>query len=71
VRKLVVEVDMAACCGAGRCAATEPRVFDQDPNNGTVVLLDPEPAPPLHESVMLCETLCPCGAISVTPVSSS
>jgi ferredoxin len=67
-RRLTVTVDPGARCGVGRCAATEPRVFDQDPAAGTVVLLDRTPAPPLRESVLLCAELCPCQAISVTVV---
>ncbi|MFE3518457.1 ferredoxin [Streptomyces sp. NPDC059166] len=64
--RLTVSVDTDACCAMGRCAATEPQVFDQDPENGTVVLLQAEPPPALHEAVRLCADLCPCTAITVT-----
>jgi len=50
----------------GRCAATEPRVFEQDDESGTVVLLQAAPPPELHETVRLCADLCPCTAITVT-----
>lgn len=63
-----VEVDVASCCSSGRCAATEPAVFGQDPLDGTVVLLDAEPPAALTESVLLCADLCPCTAITVTDV---
>lgn len=61
-----VAVDTDACCAMGRCAATEPLVFDQDPDTGTVVLLTAEPPPELHDTVRLCAELCPCTAITVT-----
>ncbi|MEW2165520.1 ferredoxin [Streptomyces sp. NPDC007084] len=63
---MTVAVVPDACCAMGRCAATEPRLFAQDPDTGTVVLLDPTPAPALRESARLCAELCPCGAITVT-----
>ncbi|MFI1002582.1 ferredoxin [Streptomyces galbus] len=62
---LTVTVDTTACCAAGRCAATEPGLFDQHPETGTVVLLNPTPPPALHASARLCADLCPCGAITV------
>ncbi|WP_406475005.1 ferredoxin [Streptomyces sp. NBC_01615] len=64
---ITITVDRDACCAMGRCAATEPDLFDQDPATGTVVLLDPTPSSPeLHASARLCADLCPCGAITVT-----
>jgi ferredoxin len=66
VSRLTVSVDRDECCAMGRCAATEPGLFDQDPDTGTVVLLDPTPPPALHEAARLCAELCPCGAITVT-----
>ncbi|WP_369248191.1 ferredoxin [Streptomyces sp. R41] len=64
--RLTITVDPDACCAMGRCAASEPELFDQDPDTGTVVLLDPTPAPARHASARLCAELCPCGAITVT-----
>lgn len=66
MNRLTVTVDPGACCAMGRCAATAPEVFDQDPDTGTVVLLDPAPPSVLHASARLCAELCPCGAITVT-----
>ncbi|MFC9125130.1 ferredoxin [Streptomyces sp. NPDC057067] len=63
---LRVSVDTDACCAMGRCADTEPRVFDQDEDTGTVVLLQAAPPPELHDTVRLCAELCPCTAITVT-----
>jgi ferredoxin len=69
--QLSIEVDTDSCCSSGRCADTEPRVFDQSDEDGTVVLLMPTVGPELRESVLLCESLCPCGAISVTEQAGS
>ncbi|MEU5345665.1 MULTISPECIES: ferredoxin [unclassified Streptomyces] len=66
MNRLTVTVDPAACCAMGRCAATAPELFEQDPDSGTVVLLDAAPPPELHESARLSAELCPCGAITVT-----
>nr|WP_189188789.1 ferredoxin [Streptomyces albiflavescens] len=65
-RRLTITVDPDACCAMGRCAGTEPELFDQDPDTGTVVLLDPTPAPARHAAARLCAELCPCGAITLT-----
>ena len=66
MNRLTLSVDSSACCAMGRCSATEPELFDQDPETGTVVLLDPTPPPALHDSARLCAELCPCGAITVS-----
>ncbi|MFI1864738.1 ferredoxin [Streptomyces jumonjinensis] len=66
IPRLTVSIDPAACCAMGRCAATAPEVFDQDPDTGTVVLLDATPPPELHAPARLCAELCPCEAITVT-----
>ncbi|MBF9129934.1 ferredoxin [Plantactinospora sp. S1510] len=38
-----VTADLARCVGAGQCVLTEPAVFDQDEEDGTVVVLDSTP----------------------------
>ncbi|MFC6016835.1 ferredoxin [Plantactinospora solaniradicis] len=38
-----VTADLARCVGAGQCVLTEPAVFDQDEEDGTVVILDETP----------------------------
>lgn len=63
-----VSVDVASCCSSGRCAATEPAVFAQDPVDGSVMLLDASPPAELTASVELCADLCPCEAITVDPL---
>ncbi|WP_227984425.1 ferredoxin [Nocardia spumae] len=57
-------VDRERCIGAGMCALTAPAVFDQDPDDGRVVLLrTPEPG---HEAVVgEAVQVCPSGAITL------
>ena len=54
-----IVVDVERCRGAGLCALTAPEVFDQDEDDGTVVVLVDEPPSDLHESVALAARLCP------------
>lgn len=61
---LHVRADRATCCGAGMCTLNAPEVFDQDPEEGLVVVLDPEPPRELHASVWDAVELCPSGAIT-------
>ncbi|MET8116966.1 ferredoxin [Streptomyces prasinus] len=60
-----VDVDRTKCCGSGMCALTEPQVFDQSEQDGTVVLLCPHPLEELWDSVEECVRLCPSQAISL------
>ena len=54
-----VIVDVERCRGAGLCTLTAPEVFDQDEQDGTVVLLDGEPPPSRHQTVVAAAQLCP------------
>jgi ferredoxin len=54
-----VIVDVVRCRGAGLCALTAPDVFDQDEEDGTVLVLDAEPPPAQHEAVTAAARLCP------------
>jgi ferredoxin len=49
-----------------------PDVFDQNEDDGTVLLLDPQPPERLHTAVREAAQVCPTGAIAVhgTDVSS-
>lgn len=60
-----IEVDRERCIGAGMCTLTAPDVFDQDEEDGRVVLLDPEPPEGRHPAARTAEASCPSGAISV------
>jgi ferredoxin len=58
-----VTVDRERCASAGMCALTAPEVFDQDEDDGRVVLLDPAPPQARHSVVRDAATLCPSQAI--------
>jgi len=60
-----VRVDRDRCVGAGNCVLTLPAVFDQDEDEGLVVVLDPDPPAADAELVARAVLLCPSGAISV------
>jgi ferredoxin len=60
-----IEADTTKCCGSGMCVLTDPEVFDQSEDDGTVVVLDTEPAAEHHAAAREAASLCPAGAISV------
>jgi ferredoxin len=60
-----VTVDRERCIGAGMCVLTAPVVFDQDEEDGRVVLLVTDPPEELQDAVRQAERLCPSGAIAV------
>ena len=60
-----VTVDQDKCVGSGQCVLAADSVFDQRDEDGIVVLLDPEPAPPLYERVREAAIICPAAAITV------
>ena len=61
-----ITADVDRCVGAGQCVLTEPRLFDQDPEDGTVVILDPQPTADFTEAAYEAAQLCPSQALSVT-----
>ncbi|TAK68049.1 MAG: ferredoxin [Actinomycetota bacterium] len=61
--KVIVHEDM--CVGAGQCVLASPEVFDQNDDDGVVVLLQENPAEHLHESVREAASLCPAMAITI------
>ncbi|PWV85199.1 ferredoxin [Prauserella marina] len=61
----VIEADRDVCIGAGMCALTAPAVFDQDDEDGRVLVLDEQP--PASEAGVVREAveLCPSGALTL------
>ncbi|APY90544.1 ferredoxin [Streptomyces alfalfae] len=47
------------------CAMTAPEVFDQDPDDGLVLLLAPEPTGADRAAARMAAGLCPSGAITL------
>ncbi|KAF4409060.1 ferredoxin [Streptomyces sp. Ru87] len=62
-----VRADRDRCAGAGMCVLTAPEVFDQDEEDGLVVLLRSEPAPGHRAAARRAAGLCPAGAITLGP----
>lgn len=60
-----IEADLDVCVGAGMCALTVAAVFDQSPDDGRVVVLDPTPPDDLLDDVEEAVMLCPSGALSI------
>jgi ferredoxin len=60
-----VVTDTGRCVGAGQCALTEPAVFDQSDEDGTVVLLTEHVEGDIVPNVEEAADLCPSQAISL------
>jgi ferredoxin len=60
-----ITVDKARCIAAGQCVLKAPQVFDQDEQDGIVILRTENPAPELRESAKLAARVCPSEAITV------
>ncbi|RYF60799.1 MAG: ferredoxin [Comamonadaceae bacterium] len=62
---LRITIDRAKCIAAGQCVLKSPEVFDQDEQDGIVILLNANPPDSLKESVKLAARVCPSEAIVV------
>jgi ferredoxin len=60
-----VRVDPDRCIGAGVCVLSAPEVFDQDPDEGVVLLLDEHPDAAQRPAVLTAAARCPAAVISV------
>jgi ferredoxin len=60
-----IVTDTGRCVGAGQCALTEPSVFDQSDEDGTVVLLTDQADGDVLNNVREAVDLCPSQAISL------
>jgi len=60
-----VTVEPRKCIAAGMCVANAPEVFDQDEDNGIVVLLDEQPRAEQEEDVRSAAEACPAQVISL------
>jgi ferredoxin len=60
-----VHADMEKCVGAGQCAMVAPQVFDQNDEDGTVIVLQAEPASEHADDVAEAVMLCPAQAIQL------
>jgi len=60
-----VRVEQDRCVSAGNCVAHAPLVFDQDEDDGSVILLDATPSDDLADAVREAAAACPAVAIHV------
>lgn len=60
-----LSVDRERCIGAGMCAMTAPELFDQDADDGLVLLLHAEPAADRLTAARMAAGVCPSGAITL------
>lgn len=60
-----VRVDNAECVASGQCVVAVPQVFAKNKEDGTAVLLRPDPPAELHDAVVEAADVCPAAAIFV------
>ncbi|MEU9122438.1 ferredoxin [Streptomyces sp. NPDC048506] len=63
---VTISIDRDRCVGAGMCALTAPEVFDQDDEDGLVLLRSAEPSPDRAAAARQAAGLCPARVITVT-----
>jgi ferredoxin len=61
--KVIIEGD--ACIGSGCCVLECPEVFSQDPEEGTVVVTNPNPDSSLDDAVRNAAAACPASVITL------
>ncbi|OEV10359.1 ferredoxin [Streptomyces sp. Amel2xB2] len=61
-----IVADTSRCVGAGQCVLSEPEVFDQDEEEGTVVVLVERPGGGELEGAREAVGICPSGALSLS-----
>jgi ferredoxin len=61
-----VSVEADKCVAAGHCVLTAADVFDQNEDDGVVIVLDDEPGPQHHDAVRQAAQLCPAAAIRLS-----
>jgi ferredoxin len=61
-----VSADRDRCVGSGLCVLTEPAVFDQHDDDGTVRLVTDEPGPDVADGVRKAVATCPSRALTVS-----
>lgn len=60
-----IKVDRSRCIGAGQCVLKAPHVFDQDEDDGIVILLTEVPGAAHEASARLAARVCPADAITI------
>lgn len=65
-----LSADTDRCIGSGQCVMTDSTVFDQDEDEGTVVLLSEHVEGEQLERARRATVLCPSGALSLAEDSA-
>lgn len=60
-----VAINRTKCIAAGQCVMKSPFVFDQDEEDGIVLLLTDSPAPEHEKATRLAAKVCPAAAIEI------
>ncbi|MFF1614993.1 ferredoxin [Amycolatopsis sp. NPDC058278] len=61
-----ITVDTGSCVSSGQCVLLAPETFDQNEDDGAVVLLAEEPPAGEEEAVRQAELTCPAAAIRLS-----
>ena len=61
-----VHANRDSCVSSGQCVMTAPGVFDQDEDEGVVIVKTATPPPELAKDVRQAAALCPAMAITLT-----
>ena len=61
-----ITVDTGSCVSSGQCVLLAPETFDQNEDDGTVVLLAAEPTAGQEDAVRPAELTCPAAAIRLS-----
>ncbi|WP_409330561.1 ferredoxin [Trujillonella humicola] len=61
-----IEADRDMCIGAGQCVLAAPDLFDQDEDDGLVVLLDPAPDAAHADAARAAAAACPASVLTVS-----
>jgi ferredoxin len=64
--EMKVSVETDRCVAAGHCVLAAAEVFEQNDDDGVVVLLEDEPGPEHHEAIRQAAILCPAAAIRLS-----
>lgn len=65
-RRMKINADTDVCIGAGQCVLAAEQYFDQNDEDGTVVVLNAEPDEADRSKVEDAVATCPSGALSLT-----
>lgn len=61
-----IDIDASKCVGAGQCVWAAPEVFNQDEDDGTIILLNKSPTSEFDAPVREAALMCPAGVITVS-----